>query len=236
MPVSVPDQNPNALGTFVFNQRFPGQVFDAETGNFQNSHREYSPLIGRYIESDPIGLGGGINTYGYVGGDPLNKIDPSGLQIVLPGGLPLPGVGGASAEQNKALAKSLARAMENNDPKKTYQTYTRYNPRTNQCYSGRTSGYGTPQQNIQARGAGQPLLNAEGFNNPVLDRSSDGSSSIRGREQQLIDINGGAQSSGGYSRNKINGVSPMNPAGLFYDAMATSEFGPAVRSGQCTCD
>jgi RHS repeat-associated protein len=44
-----------------------------------NYFRDYEPGTGRYIESDPIGLRGSVNTYGYVGSSPLNSIDPSGL-------------------------------------------------------------------------------------------------------------------------------------------------------------
>ena len=73
------DSNPSALGTFVYNLRYPGQYFDSESGLFYNYFRDYDPATGRYVESDPIGLLGGINTYAYVGGDPLGSIDPTGL-------------------------------------------------------------------------------------------------------------------------------------------------------------
>ncbi|HZP93722.1 MAG TPA: RHS repeat-associated core domain-containing protein [Burkholderiales bacterium] len=73
------NQNPSGLGTFAFNLRYPGQYFDAETNQHYNYYRDYSPDIGRYIESDPIGLAGGINTYVY-GDDPLTEIDPLGLK------------------------------------------------------------------------------------------------------------------------------------------------------------
>lgn len=74
-----PDQNPSRLGELIYNPRFPGQYYDKETNLHYNYFRDYNPQTGRYIESDPIGLEGGINTYSYVGGNPLSGFDPLGL-------------------------------------------------------------------------------------------------------------------------------------------------------------
>jgi len=59
--------------------RFPGQYYDSETGLHYNYFRYYNPQTGRYITPDPIGLEGGINLFAYVGGNPVNWVDPLGL-------------------------------------------------------------------------------------------------------------------------------------------------------------
>lgn len=92
---SAPSEDPDGDNEqFVFNLRFPGQYFDNESGSHYNYFRFYNPHTGRYNESDPIGLIGGVNTYLYAASNPLVSADPSGLFIrcrgwgcVFPGGV-----------------------------------------------------------------------------------------------------------------------------------------------------
>jgi RHS repeat-associated protein len=64
------------------NLRFPGQYFDAESGLNFNDYRELAPQLGRYSQSDPIGILGGTNGYSYVAGNPTNRIDRFGLDWI----------------------------------------------------------------------------------------------------------------------------------------------------------
>jgi len=105
---SPPDENPSGLGVFEFPLGFPGQYFDKETNLHYNYRRDYDPGTGRYVQSDPIGLQGGLNTYAYVGARPLSRTDVLGL---------LTGYGGCSATDRKQIEdaeREVARVLEAN--------------------------------------------------------------------------------------------------------------------------
>ncbi len=100
-------------------------------------------------------------------------------------------------------------------------------------YAGRTSGFGTPEENVAARTSeGAHHMREKGYGPGELDKSSDNPDAIRGREQQLIEENGGAQSQGGTSGNAINGVGDKNPNKPGYMKAATEEFGEAGEAAE----
>lgn len=90
------------------NVRLPGQYYDKETGLHYNYHRYYNPNTGRYLTSDPIGLNGGLNTYGYVGGNPVNYSDPLGLHSGHPGDFLPPGISWSNVNSEAKTAKKAA--------------------------------------------------------------------------------------------------------------------------------
>jgi len=70
---------------------FAGRQVDLESGTYYSRARNYDPMIGRFMQKDPIGFGGGdLNLYRYVKNNPKTSIDPFGLKIVNSTGKPIP--------------------------------------------------------------------------------------------------------------------------------------------------
>jgi RHS repeat-associated protein len=111
-----PAIDPQNLGNFTYDLRFPGQIGGTWGSTFQNDNRDYEPAVGGYVESDPIGLhGGSYSTYAYVGGNPISNYDPDGLQEVLPtpaGVIVLPPLPGSTSQQWNQSRDAAAIALQ----------------------------------------------------------------------------------------------------------------------------
>ncbi|GAB2498512.1 hypothetical protein GCM10027266_15750 [Arenimonas alkanexedens] len=206
--------------------------------------------MGRFLSVDPVtALDNGdmrhFNRYAYGYNNPYKFTDPDGrcpvclIPFVIglitysePANAPAPGEQPVSASSGEALAAALPPArllvplrMAANAGK-THTTYTREKG-DGTTYGGRTSGKGTPEQQVAARTAkpDHQAKTAEGYGPARVDKNTTNPDAARGREQQLIDQNGGAQSQGGTSGNKINGVAPTNPKSETYQTACKKEFG-----------
>ncbi|MBB5877287.1 RHS repeat-associated protein [Xanthomonas sp. 3498] len=119
---TAPDQDPDKDGTtFVFDMRFPGQRYDALSGLNQNYFRDYEAGAGRYVQSDPIGLQGGVSTYSYGGSRTFASIDPFGL--INDNQLPSQQQIQAETEYSRQRQKSMSQLTQ------TYQEMLRKNVR-----------------------------------------------------------------------------------------------------------
>jgi RHS repeat-associated protein len=109
-----PNGDPGNTGTtFDLPLRLPGQYFDKETNLAYNWFRIYDSGIGRYPQSDPIGLSGGVNTYLYGNGAPLRYIDPRGdtAQLLVIGGVVVL-VGAAMSASSPAGKKAMTSIVQ----------------------------------------------------------------------------------------------------------------------------
>lgn len=109
--------------------------------------------------------------------------------------------------------------LPDTNPGVTYQTYFKPDINGGPPYSGRTSGRGTPEENIAKRDINHSMT-AKGYGPAKLYRSSSNEAAIRGREQVNIDRSGGAKSDGGTSPNAIRDVSAKNPKRGDYEKAA----------------
>jgi RHS repeat-associated protein len=232
-----------------------GKERDTESGNDYFKYRYYASSMGRWMSPDPSGLTHAnlgnpqsLNLYNYVGNNPLTRTDLDGLcwkgfswacsagQVISNG---LTGYGwhtDATVERNVHNAFQYlhqhgfkTEGMSGAVALLSYQTYKKLGLEGT-VYSGRTSGTGTPEENVQLRDRNHHM-SEKGFGEAQLDKSSTNPDAIRGREQQLIEANGGAKSQGGTSGNSINGISDSNPNREQYMSAAEEEFGPVEEAG-----
>ena len=144
---------------------YAGYRYDTETGLYYVNARYYNPNLGRFLQTDPIGLSGGTNLYAYVGNDPINLIDPSGHCAQWPSQSPDMSIFGNSHPNvvpDPTVPWSIA-------PVGNPQVYTSQNPLTAGPYQFAGTVY--TYQVVNAAGAPitDPMVVNETFSNITLN-------------------------------------------------------------------
>ncbi|MET3463811.1 RHS repeat-associated core domain-containing protein [Variovorax atrisoli] len=115
---ATPNPGTTNIADVKFNLRYPGQYADEESGLSYNYFRSYSPSTGRYTQSDPTGLDGGWNRFGYVDANPLSYVDPIGLVMTMqrPGSLQVldGGVGGGGGLSSAVVGAGIGALIGSN--------------------------------------------------------------------------------------------------------------------------
>ena len=219
---------------------YTGHVSDAATGLSYMQQRYYDPGIGRFLSVDPVtadgNTGNNFNRYKYANNNPYRFTDPDGRQSMDEIEEPDPaGTTRGSFRNDLARINPAAEPLETLAPmpgcrndleptpidispnssssdKLTFTTYTREKPDGTR-YSGRTRGTDSPERQVSRRTSSpdHQERTRQGYGPGKVDKNTPNYNAARGQEQHLIKNSGGAQSQGGTSGNKVNGVSESNP-------------------------